>query len=151
MPFWSGYWDKSGRVYVALLLKDILNSLYGLINYLTYNMNWLLSIFVAEVLCSDICLKSEKLEVIINWQPENYKGMFSAPGEPEPFIRCNFTLFSLIFGVARENGTYNSHSAVKIPTLLFLFFKKVRFKAVFSAFEKVGQHTIFPLQPSEIY
>ena len=108
---------------------------------------------MAEVLWSDICLKSEKLEVI-NWQPENCEGMFSAPREPELFIRCNFTLFSLIFGVAKENGTYNSHSAVKIPTLLLLllfFFKKARFKAVFSAFEKVGQHTISPLQPSEIY
>ena len=76
---------------------------------------------MAEVLWSDICLKSEKLEVI-NWQPENCEGMFSAPREPELFIRCNFTLFSLIFGVAKENGTYNSHSAVKIPTLLLLLF-----------------------------
>ena len=93
------------------------------------------------MLWSDICLKSEKLAVI-NWQPENCKDKFQAPRDPVLFITCNFTLLSLIFGVAKEIGMHNSHSVVKILALLFF---KTCFKSVFPGIEKVDQYTISSL------
>ena len=76
VSFWSGCWDKSGHIYVALSLNVILNLPYGLINcYLTCNMNYHQFLWLCEVLWSDICLKSEKPEVI-KWQPENCKDKF---------------------------------------------------------------------------
>lgn len=76
------------------------------------------------MLWSDICFKSEKLE-FINRQPENYKDVFSGPGEPECSIRCNFTLLSSIFRWQRKM-TYIIHATLKFSSyyLFFLFFKK---------------------------